>query len=127
MLQGTGSSRPAIGKSKPRGDVEKEVLSHKNETVVTPRVGEIAEDLFQQTLHMAGVSLDSATSPLKHTATTRPHFSNPVRLQWVTSSETAPGFYDSVVIDGVQYNVSGISLIKIELELILLGWRHCCC
>ncbi len=127
MLRGAGSSRAAIGKSKPRGDVEKEVLGHKNETVVTPRVGEIAEDLFQQTLHMAGVPLDSAASPIKQKLTTRPHFSNPVQLQWVMSSETAPGFYGSVIIDGVQYSVSGMSLIIIKLRLILLDWRYCCC
>lgn len=103
-----GSCFPrGVGAPKPHRDIEKEILYHKNDTVVTPRVGVIAEDLFQQTLHMAGSSIVDPPGPFpQNRMITRAHHHNPESIQWVLSSETHPHFYNSVIIDGVQYNVS---------------------
>lgn len=127
MFHGVDFGTSASAKVKPHRNLEKDVLFHKNETIVTARVEKIAGELFQRTLKLAGKSPSKShiLSASCKTARTQAHLKNPNKIHWVKSSETAPNFYTSVLIDNVKYNVSDKVLIEMScsycysLEILL--------
>ena len=89
---------------------EKDVLQHRNQTVVTPRVGKISQRLFEQTLIKVAGRFSPEEDRLGDAGLTRAideakaHHLNPLITKW--SNPTGhEGFYSAVVMDGVEYNV----------------------
>ncbi|EMD38163.1 hypothetical protein CERSUDRAFT_122915 [Gelatoporia subvermispora B] len=103
-------------------DLEKDVLQHRNKTVVMPIVGRIAQQFFTQaqSLHVAGHRYSRPGSEFNlrvSEAAEYVHESNPAVVDWdedsaVTSSTTLPKYYESVFIDGVRYSVGDIVLVE---------------
>ena len=115
-------------KGAPLANKEKDVLQHRNQTVVTPRVGRISQRLFEQTLKVAGrvspeddLLCDAGLTQAMDDA--KAHHSNPLSMQWSNPSHHK-GFYNSVVMDGVVYNVSSHSERRFVWMLMMRpGWR----
>jgi DNA (cytosine-5)-methyltransferase 1 len=87
--------------------MEKEVLRHRNETVVTPVVARIAKSLFERALEVAGQSRfdeidDDVAMEIDDVQT---HHSDPKNMQW-GERVFEDKFYDTVIMDGVVYSVS---------------------
>lgn len=90
-------------------DIEKDVLLHRNPTIVTPAVARIARGLFVQTLQIAGRSLKEAGLEDEDPVDAEPdqtHYTDPIRIEWVRDSRIAPHHYKSVIIDGAKYSVN---------------------
>ncbi len=88
-------------------DIEKDVLQHADRTVVTPRVGAIARQLFSQPLCQARMSPDSDYEVLGDPPAYPLHPVDPQSIEWVTGTED-PQVFHSVSIDGELYSVSPI-------------------
>lgn len=83
------------------------MLKHRNPTVVTPLVADIAKMLFERTLSVAGqLEKDDEEVPLaKEVFIESAHHGDPDYIEWLESDEVA-GYYKSVEMDGVTYSVS---------------------
>jgi DNA (cytosine-5)-methyltransferase 1 len=108
-------SQPAVRKPTLKAsDLERDVLRHKNQTVVTPRVGRIAQGLFELTLRVAGQSSaddnDGNDDDLVQAINqAKIHHQDPVSVQWVEPADSA-GHYNSVVMDEVVYSVKTLMM-----------------
>ncbi|OCH93875.1 S-adenosyl-L-methionine-dependent methyltransferase [Obba rivulosa] len=103
-------------------DVEKDVLQHRNKTVVMPIVGRIAQQFFAQSqaMHVAGhhysrVGSETGTRPSE--APEYVHDTDPTVVEWdedsaMSSSTSLPKYYESVFIDGVRYSIGDIVLVE---------------
>lgn len=84
------------------------VLEKNNRTAVTPNVHHIAKRLFPaKHLRQLPATL-LGDSPMIDAPTSRDSFpvhGASMRCRWVEETETIPGFYDSVIIDGVHVQV----------------------
>lgn len=85
---------------------EKEVLQHRNDTVVTPLVGRVAATFFDRVLSVAGqLEADPTTEDsAAHLVEALEHHSDPESIEWLESA-SVDGFYQSVEMDGVTYSV----------------------
>lgn len=85
---------------------------HYHKTLVTPKVYAIAERLFPiQHLQRVKMANNDLLVPVPSTPgpSQRHHAHDAqMRCQWVEASETTSGHYNSVLIDGIQYNVSAL-------------------
>jgi DNA (cytosine-5)-methyltransferase 1 len=124
--EGGSPSKRSPSKNKPaqRGTTkkrlanqEKDVLQHRNLTVVTPRVGRIAQRLFEQTLKVAGnlpIEDDAVEDGLTRAIDeARAHHLNPLSMKWLENSNHK-GYYKSVVMDGVVYTVSRTTILGFQ-------------
>lgn len=115
-------------------NVEREVLKHRNETVVTPIVARIAKSLFERALEVAGQSrFDEIDDDVAmEIDDVQAHHLNPKNMQW-GEREFEDKSYDTVIMDGVTYsvrilflfiNVKGLILTGVFcLKCCLQGWR----
>ena len=108
---------------------EKEVLKHRNSTVVTPVVAHIAKNLFERPLVIAGsLTFDDMDD---HVAAEmdniRAHRSDPKSMEWGDEDPMEPGYYSCVTMDGVTYWASTSSRMVrgATTSCPLLGWRGC--
>lgn len=110
-------------------NTEKEVLKHRNSTVVTPVVGHIASNLFKRSLVIAGSPTfdDVDDHVAAEIDNVRAHHSDPKSMRWGDSAEGVPGYYSSVTMDGVTYQVRTFSgsLSDPKVLITLSGWRGC--
>ncbi|KAG2029571.1 S-adenosyl-L-methionine-dependent methyltransferase, partial [Suillus americanus] len=87
-------------------NIEKKVLDHRNETVTTPVVGRVAQKLFEN-IKVVGrpmnEDVDMSDDPLRQPSIV--HVTNPNSVQWQNAVDDHPGFYHSVLVDGVKYSV----------------------
>lgn len=99
---------------------------HRNETVVTPIVGRIAESLFNRKLAIAGECLvDEGGDHLlaSEIEASAIHHQDPESMQWLEEGD-GPGYYISALVDGVEYAVRAfISLVWRGLTMPP-DWRH---
>ncbi|KAL6300510.1 S-adenosyl-L-methionine-dependent methyltransferase [Sparassis latifolia] len=105
----------AKAKAKRRlNDMEKDVLLHRNKTVVTPAVARIAHKLFVQTLRIAGESLqnDTAEDVSVATAEMHVHSTDPALIEWEKESQTVPNHFQRVRIDGALYCAGDIVIVE---------------
>lgn len=90
------------------GNREKDVLKHRNQTVVTPRVGKIAQGLFELTLRVAGQASpepeDDENGLIRAIENTKAHHTDPSSMKWLGKTHQV-GYYISVSMDGVTYSV----------------------
>ncbi|KAI0929230.1 hypothetical protein AcW1_006224 [Taiwanofungus camphoratus] len=97
-------------------DVEKDVLLHRNRTVVTPSVAHIAHGLFVQSLLTTGQSLvdsrlsDEGMSDIG--CDDHVHYTDPSLIKWVKGSCIGPNHYSSVIIDGARYSVGDTVIVE---------------
>ncbi|KAF9469258.1 hypothetical protein BDZ94DRAFT_1244081 [Collybia nuda] len=86
-------------------DKEKEVLKHRNLTVVTPIVSRIAKNLFKGSLEVAGVTdfNEKDEDVAAEIDNTQSHHSDPESMQWI--DENNGDGYVGVIMDGVTYLV----------------------
>ncbi|KAI0064526.1 S-adenosyl-L-methionine-dependent methyltransferase [Artomyces pyxidatus] len=91
---------------------EKEVLKHRNPTVVTHTVGEISEDLFNRTLQLAGQAvLDDSFNDEPVIDKAALHLGNPSSIKWVKHAGHS-GFFRSVKIDGAIYGIGNVVVVE---------------
>jgi DNA (cytosine-5)-methyltransferase 1 len=89
---------------------EAEVLKHRNPTVVTPLVSNIAAMLFERALRVAGqLEHDDIEDDTASDIDDFMHHDNPEFIEWLEPAE-AEGYYESVDMDGVTYSV-GLSAL----------------
>ncbi len=104
------SPAPSVSSSTPQrfcrklNDVEKNVLQHSDHTVVTTRVGAIAQSLFSQELRTIPMSADLEQRALLPAPAHPVHREDPTSMEWVEHTDKAH-IYRSVQIDGVLYKV----------------------
>lgn len=97
-----------------------DVLSHRNQTVVTPKVGKVAAKLFERTLQVAGQSLlenheaDDEEELNRAIQDTRAHNANPESVRWGERSGH-DDYYTSIIMDDVTYSVGQIRRILEEI------------
>lgn len=93
---------------------EREVLKHRNPTVVTPIVSCIAKTLFERTLRVAGQleKDDIEDDAASDVGADRIHHEDPHSIEWLDSTDI-DGYYLSVSMDGVVYSVSFESLFAL--------------
>jgi DNA (cytosine-5)-methyltransferase 1 len=92
-------------------NIEKDVLQHRNQTVVTPRVARIAQGLFEL-LKVAGpLSTDKdEEAELDHALEeARAHHQDPKSMVWLDPGPR-DNHYKSAAIDGVLYSVKIVLL-----------------
>ena len=90
---------------------EREVLQHRNDTVVTPFVGRIAATVFDRVLSVAGQLEADPTieDSAVHFVEALEHHNDPESIEWLGPA-SVDGLYQSVEMDGVIYSVSIQSL-----------------
>jgi DNA (cytosine-5)-methyltransferase 1 len=104
------SSRSVSPRKKPlqplkSSNPEVEVLKHRNPTVVTPLVSNIAAMLFERTLRVAGqLEHDDIEDDAASDIDDFMHHDDPESIDWLEPAEAA-GYYKSVDMDGVTYSV----------------------
>ncbi|EGO21115.1 hypothetical protein SERLADRAFT_417509 [Serpula lacrymans var. lacrymans S7.9] len=110
-----GTKRPPLKRtSTSRFNIEMDVLKHRNQTVVTPVVASISQQLFERVLKIAGKSLaedhmeEDEPSPAHHAPFI--HAANPSSIQWLEQANH-PGYFTSVLIDGRQYSVGDTIMV----------------
>ncbi|RDB21087.1 DNA (cytosine-5)-methyltransferase 1A [Hypsizygus marmoreus] len=86
---------------------EKEVLKHRNVTVVTPIVSQIAKNLFKGSLEVAGVSNfeDMDENVAAQIDNVQAHHADPKNMIWGDGEPEGGMYYASVIMDGVTYCV----------------------
>ena len=86
---------------------EREVLQHRNNTVVTPLVGRIAATVFDRVLSVAGQLEADPTieDSAVHFVEELEHHNDPESIEWLEPT-SVDGLYQSVKMDGVIYSVS---------------------
>ncbi|KAF9227783.1 S-adenosyl-L-methionine-dependent methyltransferase [Gyrodon lividus] len=98
------------------GNVELQVLEHRNSTVVTTVVGRVAKLLFEQNIKVAGkliaenIEMDEPESVQANHASIV-HVANPVSVKWGKPA-AHPGYYHSVLVDGVVYSVGDTIMVE---------------
>jgi DNA (cytosine-5)-methyltransferase 1 len=98
------SSRKKGAQSAKPSNPEAEVLKHRNPTVVTPLVSNIAAMLFERTLRVAGqLEHDDAETDTGDFDDFM-HHDDPESIEWLEPAEVE-GYYESVNMDGVMYSV----------------------
>jgi DNA (cytosine-5)-methyltransferase 1 len=109
-LEALGPSTPRHGKKSTQRtpsharDLEKDVLRHKNQTVVTTRVGRIAKHLFELTLRIAGQEDIDDVALTRAIRNVKAHHADPTSIVWLNAAAT-DGYFNSVLVDGVVYKV----------------------
>lgn len=102
-----------IKRDKPKNP-ESEVLKHRNPTVVTPLVQNIAKALFDRTLSVAGqLEKDLEEDILDELDDNIFHHTDPDDIEWLAPS-IVEGYYDSVKLDDVIYSVSSLFTDKLS-------------
>jgi hypothetical protein len=87
------------------GNPEAEVLKHRNPTVVTPLVSNIAVMFFKHTLRVAGqLDSDDADDDATGDFDNFIHHDDPESIVWMEPAEVK-GYYESVDMDGKRYSV----------------------
>ncbi|KAI0748472.1 S-adenosyl-L-methionine-dependent methyltransferase [Daedaleopsis nitida] len=92
-------------------DVEKDVLQHSDCTVVTPRVGAIAQMLFSQSLHTVKMSAGPEHSALPEAPLCPIHSTNPESVEWGRNTE-CPHVFQNVIIDGTTYTAGDVVIVE---------------
>ncbi|KAG1798810.1 hypothetical protein EV424DRAFT_1440198 [Suillus variegatus] len=118
LMQATAPSsrsrtqRPPQSRSSSSGNIEKEVLKHRNKTVATPVVGRVAQRLFEN-IKVAGKLMNEdmhvSDDVPRHPSII--HAANPNSVQWLDPVDDRPGFYGSVLVDEVKYSVGDAVMI----------------
>ncbi|KAG1743398.1 S-adenosyl-L-methionine-dependent methyltransferase [Suillus lakei] len=106
------TQRPPQSRSPSFGDIEKEVLKHRNKTVTTPVVGRVAQRLFEN-IKVAGQLMDEDMD-ISDDAPRHPsiiHVANPNSVQWLDPVDDHPDFYNSVLVDDVKYSVGDAVIV----------------
>jgi hypothetical protein len=93
-------------------NIEKDILQHRTETVVTATVADIAKGFFIQRQLLAGIDVDKGeqdryANVCNPEAPVKVHAHNPTKIVWGEPVQGHKGFYKSVFIDGTEYSVSG--------------------
>ena len=91
---------------------------------VTPRVGKIAQGLFYRSLLIAGDKVEPNAELQNICVQDIPfvvHEHDPETVEWGEEIKGASGYYHSVLIDGVEYNVR-LNVKVSELELSFFRW-----
>jgi DNA (cytosine-5)-methyltransferase 1 len=99
------SPRKNTAQSSKSGNLEAEVLKHRNPTVVTPLVSSIAATLFERTLRVAGQLEHDDIQDDASDFDAFMHHDDPESIEWSEPAEVE-GYYESVEMDGVKYSVS---------------------
>lgn len=101
--KGKAKLQTTISRYKQIANKEKEVLKHRNSTVVTPVLAHIASDLFKRPLVIAGSpAFDNVDGHVAAEINNiRAHHSDPKSMAWGIEDEL--GYYSSVTMDGVTY------------------------
>lgn len=124
-LSRSRTQRPPQSRSSSSGNIEKEVLKHRNKTVATPVVGRVAQRLFEN-IKVAGKLMEEDM----HVSDDVPrhpyiiHAANPNSVQWLDPVDDRPGFYGSVLVDEVKYSVSYFLLL--DKNVLFASGRRCC-
>ena len=108
------SSPTRAPQSRTSSNVELQVLEHRNKTVVTPTVGRIAEVFFSKNIKISGNSLSECIEIDKNASgnVSIVHLANPDTVKWLEPA-AHPGYYLSVLVDGVTYSVRNYCLYSI--------------
>jgi DNA (cytosine-5)-methyltransferase 1 len=106
---------------------EREVLKHRNPTVVTPLVSCIAKTLFERTLSVAGQlerdDIEEDAAAANDVGADYTHHGDPDSIKWLEPANV-DGYYQSVDMDGVVYSVSFGFFISLHGDLFFQGWRN---
>ncbi|KAF9246401.1 hypothetical protein BU15DRAFT_70495 [Melanogaster broomeanus] len=97
-------------------NVELQVLEHRNPTVVTTVVGRVAKLLFEQNIKVAGMPMAEdiemdEPEPVHGNRAPIVHLANPESVKWGKSADH-PGYYQSVLVDGVVYSVGDTVMVE---------------
>ncbi|RDX56375.1 S-adenosyl-L-methionine-dependent methyltransferase [Lentinus brumalis] len=112
------SPAPSVSSSTPQrfcrklNDVEKNVLQHSDHTVVTTRVGAIAQSLFSQELRTIPMSADLEQRALLPAPAHPVHREDPTSMEWVEHTDKAH-IYRSVQIDGILYKAGDFVIVQV--------------
>jgi DNA (cytosine-5)-methyltransferase 1 len=108
------------GKTSKMSDKEKEVLKHRNLTVVTPVVSRIAKNLFKGSLEVAGSNSfnDKDEDVAAEIDNIQSHHSDPESMRWVRKNHNCL----HVIMDGVTYSVSILVQIMPNHLCHFSGW-----
>ncbi|KAL4244914.1 Cytosine-specific methyltransferase [Abortiporus biennis] len=79
---------------------------------VTPRVNNFTKNLLPP-LSRIECPLSVPSHPQKSPIIHPTHKYDPEIIRWVKKSQTIPGYYKSVIMDGVQYNVGDIVMVEL--------------
>ncbi|KAF8891199.1 hypothetical protein BD779DRAFT_1513769 [Infundibulicybe gibba] len=93
---------------------ERDILQHKNQTVVTPIVSAIAGNLFQRSLEVAGTSTYNKTDhdvAREIDEIRTQHEADPTTMTWGGAAEM-DGYYSSVNMDGADYMVGDVVMVN---------------
>lgn len=77
-------------------------------TVITPVVGKIANQLFNNSFRVVGEPRE-AEEVAEAIAGVREHHEDPTSIVWNEPSSGHDNYYQSVIIDGVKYEVNGLN------------------
>ncbi|KIJ10522.1 cytosine-5--methyltransferase [Paxillus involutus ATCC 200175] len=109
-------TRGRPSQARPSGNVELQVLEHRNPTVVTAVVGRVAHLLFAQNIKVAGklaaedIDMDEPDhAQVNHASIV--HLANPASVKWGRPADH-PGYYQSVLVDGVVYSVGDTVMVE---------------
>lgn len=119
----TGSSSSSRSRPQsriPSGNLELQVLEHRNQTVVTTVVARVTKLLFEQNIKLANISVqdDIDTDAPQPARPSLVHLANPNSVKWGLPTEHL-GYYQSVCVDSVIYSVR-LSVPPLPLLFILL-------
>jgi len=105
---------------------EREVLKHRNPTVVTPLVACIAKTLFERTLSVAGqLQKDDVEDDVaSDVGIDYMHHDDPESMVWLEPTRVE-GYYQSIDMDGVIYSVSLRCFSMSTRNSFFKGWRDC--
>ncbi|KAF8559697.1 S-adenosyl-L-methionine-dependent methyltransferase [Imleria badia] len=95
------------------GDLERQVLEHRNQTVVTTVVARVTKLLFEQNIKLANIlaqeDIDMDAPQPAHPSLV--HLANPNSVKWGLPTDH-PSYYQSVCVDGVVYSIGDTVMVE---------------
>ena len=118
----SGSSRPRPQSHISSGNLELQVLKHRNQTVVTTVVSRVTKLLFEQNIKLVDIpgQDDIDMDELRPTLPSLVHLANPNSVKWGLPTDY-PGCYQFVCVDGVVYSVR-LSVLPLPFFISFLDW-----
>ena len=111
LPKSSNSSRQRPQSRVQSGNLELQVLEHRNQTVVTTVVSRVTKLLFEQNIKLADIPIqDDVNMDEVPTHPSLVHLANPSSVKWGTPTDH-PGCYQSVCVDGAIYSVRFPSLL----------------
>lgn len=115
-------------------ELEKRTYEDRHKAYVTPLVHDVATQLFPDSVLSRSPKIDTADAlqssrRLPINSACREHAVN-MHCEWGKPSKFREGYYDSVLIDGIEYRVSSHTYLSLRLNYLLIrlgDWRYRTC